>query len=173
MNATAPFGGDVLIADTSVWLRADRFPEPLKDEWTRALMNDQIATTPFVVFELFYRARNSRQRFERWRATLDGLRRVLIPDGSVYSLAREAYVADRDESVRRHATRRHSQRSHSNVYPLPRSSRRQGLPPVTGAQLPELCRTTSRCGLVTRMRASSTGRSSTALEGLASAVRSR
>lgn len=92
MSATAPFGGDVLIADTSVWLRADTFPDPLKDEWARALTNNQIATTPVVVFELFYRARNNREKFQRWREAMDHVRRLLVPDGSVWALMREAYV---------------------------------------------------------------------------------
>jgi predicted nucleic acid-binding protein len=92
VNATAPFGGDVLIADTSVWLRADQFPDPLKDEWAAALANDQIATTPFIVFELFYRARNNQEKFERWRAAMDHIRRLVVPDGSVWAFAHEAYV---------------------------------------------------------------------------------
>jgi predicted nucleic acid-binding protein len=90
VSATALFGGDVLIADTSVWLRADSFRDDLKVEWERALINDRIAITPPVAFELIYRARRDPLKFERWRDQLNELRRILIPDHSAWALANEA-----------------------------------------------------------------------------------
>jgi predicted nucleic acid-binding protein len=92
VTATVPFGGDVVIADTSVWRRTDRFPDPLKAEWEQALRADRVATTPVVVFELFYRARQNHAKYEEWREALDKVRHYLIPDRSVWALAREAYV---------------------------------------------------------------------------------
>jgi len=51
-----PFGGRVLIADTSAWARASH---PLiRDLWAAALRGRQIATCSIVTLELMYSARN-------------------------------------------------------------------------------------------------------------------
>jgi predicted nucleic acid-binding protein len=89
----SPFaGGDVLLADTSVWRRADRLPDDVAGEWERALVNNRIATSPVVVFEVLFRAaQTDLQTFERWRESLNRISRVLIPDRSVWAVAQEAY----------------------------------------------------------------------------------
>jgi predicted nucleic acid-binding protein len=92
VSATALLGGDIQIADTSVWRRTHRFPDDLKVAWESALRRDRIATTPVIVFELFYRARENRVLYEEWRGALDAIRYYLLPDHSIWSLAREAYV---------------------------------------------------------------------------------
>jgi predicted nucleic acid-binding protein len=98
LSVPAPFGGDVLLADTSVWRRADRLPGDTKNEWDRALVNNQIASSPVVLFELLYRSRNNREYFHRWRVAFEGLYRYLIPDRQVWAIAREAYVELQDGS---------------------------------------------------------------------------
>lgn len=92
MSTPAPFGGDVLIADTSVWRRADRLPNEVRQAWLRALDNEQIATTPPIVAELLYRAAEvSPAEFRRWDERLRALRRNLIPDRSIWAIAFDAY----------------------------------------------------------------------------------
>jgi predicted nucleic acid-binding protein len=92
LSVPAPFGGDVLLADTSVWRRADRLPADKKDEWDRALANNQIASSPVVLFELLYRSKDNREYFRRWREAFEALYRYLIPDRQVWALATDAYV---------------------------------------------------------------------------------
>lgn len=59
MGDEAPFGGKVLIADTSVWARASH---PLiRDLWAAALRGRQIATCSIVTLELLYSARDARE----------------------------------------------------------------------------------------------------------------
>jgi predicted nucleic acid-binding protein len=54
-----PYGGKVLIADTSAWVRASH---PLvRDSWAAALRGRQIATCSIVMLELLYAARNARE----------------------------------------------------------------------------------------------------------------
>jgi predicted nucleic acid-binding protein len=54
-----PFGGKVLIADTSVWARA---AHPLvRDLWATALRGRQIATCSIVTLELLYSSRDVRE----------------------------------------------------------------------------------------------------------------
>jgi predicted nucleic acid-binding protein len=57
--ANRPFGGGVLIADTSAWARA---AHPLvRDLWAAALRGRQIATCSIVTLELMYSARNAQE----------------------------------------------------------------------------------------------------------------
>jgi predicted nucleic acid-binding protein len=57
--ADRPFGGGVLIADTSAWARA---AHPLvRDLWAAALRGRQIATCSIVTLELMYSARNDQE----------------------------------------------------------------------------------------------------------------
>jgi predicted nucleic acid-binding protein len=59
MGAEAPFGGNVLIADTSARARASH---PLiRDLWATALRGRQIATCSIVTLELLYSARDARE----------------------------------------------------------------------------------------------------------------
>lgn len=59
MNDKPPFGGRVLIADTSAWARASH---PLvREEWAAALRGRQIATCSIVTLELLYSARNANE----------------------------------------------------------------------------------------------------------------
>jgi predicted nucleic acid-binding protein len=54
-----PFGGKVLIADTSTWARASH---PLiRDLWAAALRGRQIATCSIVTLELLYSARDAQE----------------------------------------------------------------------------------------------------------------
>ncbi len=98
MTDDDPFGGDVLLADTSVWRRSDRLPEAVAGRWQFALENNRIALSPVVAFEVLFRAAQvNLETFERWRAHLDRVRRVVIPDASVWATAQQAY----DELARR------------------------------------------------------------------------
>jgi predicted nucleic acid-binding protein len=59
MGDEAPFGGEMLIADTSVWARASH---PLiRDLWAAALRGRQIVTCSIVTLELLYAARDARE----------------------------------------------------------------------------------------------------------------
>lgn len=61
-------------------------------EWERALVNNRIAPSPVIVFEVLFRAAQTNlETFERWRESLNRVRRVLVPDASVWALAQEAY----------------------------------------------------------------------------------
>jgi len=54
-----PFGGRVLIADTSAWVRAS---DPLvRDQWADALRARQIATCSIVTLELLYSTRDAQE----------------------------------------------------------------------------------------------------------------
>ena len=55
-RADLPYGGAVLIADTSAWARAHH--AGTRSEWASALRNGQIATCPIVNLELLYSARD-------------------------------------------------------------------------------------------------------------------
>jgi predicted nucleic acid-binding protein len=92
VSTSPPFGGDVLLADTSVWRRADRLPDNVKDEWLRAVAGNQIASSPVVLVELLYRSKDSSEHFTRWRKTFAGLSRYLVPDRHVWDLVLDAYV---------------------------------------------------------------------------------
>ena len=83
MSAAAPFGGGVFIADTSAWTRADRLPPDARDEWERALVNDQIAACPPITLEILYSTRNPTD-YDEWAAKLAALRRVasINPDAN-------------------------------------------------------------------------------------------
>lgn len=57
MSDEPPFGGRVLIADTSAWARASH---PLvRDQWAAALRGRQIATCSIVTLELLFSARDA------------------------------------------------------------------------------------------------------------------
>jgi predicted nucleic acid-binding protein len=59
MGDEAPFGGKVLIADTSAWARASH---PLiRNLWAAALRGRQIATCSIVTLELLYSARDAQE----------------------------------------------------------------------------------------------------------------
>jgi predicted nucleic acid-binding protein len=83
VSATAPFGGGVFIADTSVWTRADRLPTAIRVAWERALVNDQIAACPPITLEVLYSTRNPTD-YDTWAARLNALRRVatINPDAN-------------------------------------------------------------------------------------------
>jgi predicted nucleic acid-binding protein len=53
-----PFGGSVLIADTSAWVRASH---PLvREQWAGALRGGRVATCSIVTLELLFSARDAR-----------------------------------------------------------------------------------------------------------------
>lgn len=92
MSPNLPFGGDVVLADTSVWRRADRLDKAKQDEWLQAVRQNQVAASPVILFELLHRSRNHPAYFEKWRATFAALSRYLLPDRHVWKTAEAAYV---------------------------------------------------------------------------------
>jgi predicted nucleic acid-binding protein len=70
-----PFGGGVLVADTSAWARAHQ--ESVHADWERALRGGQIATCAIVVLELLYSTRAA-DEYDRLAADLAHLRDVPI-----------------------------------------------------------------------------------------------
>jgi predicted nucleic acid-binding protein len=87
-----PFGGDVVLADTSVWRRADKLDKPKQDEWVQAVAQNQVAASPVVLFELLYRSKNNPTYFHAWRKAFAALSRYLLPDRHVWTTAEDAYV---------------------------------------------------------------------------------
>ena len=68
MNAGPPFGGAILIADTSARMRA----ESVHEQWLAAIEADQIVTCSMVTMEMLFNARdaNAVTQTERIEATL-------------------------------------------------------------------------------------------------------
>jgi predicted nucleic acid-binding protein len=89
MNVDTPFGGAVLVADTSAWARAAH-PD-VRDEWTAALRAGQIAVCSPIVLELLFAARDRDAVLAR-EADLAELRAVPVTV-SVQSTAVAALVA--------------------------------------------------------------------------------
>lgn len=76
----APFDGRLYVADTSAWMRA---PTPsIAAEWRAAVGAGQILTTPVVVMELLYSARDAEDLGSR-EARLDVLREAPLSRGAV------------------------------------------------------------------------------------------
>jgi predicted nucleic acid-binding protein len=81
----APFGGKMLIADTSVWARASH---PLiRDLWAAALRGRQIVTCSIVTLELLYAARDARE------LTIVEAEQALLRDVPVAASAQRAAIA--------------------------------------------------------------------------------
>lgn len=59
MGDERPFGGKVLIADTSAWARASH--PFIRDLWAAALRGRQIVTCSIVTLELLYSSRDARE----------------------------------------------------------------------------------------------------------------
>jgi predicted nucleic acid-binding protein len=72
-----PFGGQTLIADTSVWSVVPRAPAEVKTAWAEALRLQRIWTSPIVGLEWLHDARDSAQLEDR-REHLDLLRCVTV-----------------------------------------------------------------------------------------------
>lgn len=72
-----PFGGQTLIADTSVWSHVPRAPASVKNAWAEAIRLGRIWTSPIVGLEWLHDASNSAELEERRRA-LDLLRSVTV-----------------------------------------------------------------------------------------------
>jgi predicted nucleic acid-binding protein len=84
MGDEAPFGGKVLIADTSAWARASH---PLiRDLWAAALRGRQIATCSIVTLELLYSARDVRE------LTIVEAEQALLRDVPVAASAQRAAI---------------------------------------------------------------------------------
>lgn len=78
MSRRTAFGGDLFIADSSAWHRAN--DDTVASEWSTALENGQILTCAPVRLELLYSARNQTE-LVTLREALDVLREVPIyPD---------------------------------------------------------------------------------------------
>jgi predicted nucleic acid-binding protein len=90
VSAEAPFGGGVFIADSSAWWRADRLTDAARDEWQRALANDQIAATAPITLEILYSAQTLAD-YLWWQERLWALNRVGDIDRAAYWTAVEAY----------------------------------------------------------------------------------
>jgi predicted nucleic acid-binding protein len=82
-----PYGGAVLLADTSAWARSGQ--RAVRGEWSAALADGQIATCPVVELELLYSARDGTE-FDQRAADLAQLRNVPITR-SVTNAARQAF----------------------------------------------------------------------------------
>jgi predicted nucleic acid-binding protein len=91
--SAAPYDGHAFIADTSAWARAAA--PAVKEEWTEALRNRQIATCPIVKLELLYSARDARE-FDELEAMLAELRDVPITrsvtNAALHAFRRFAHV---------------------------------------------------------------------------------
>jgi predicted nucleic acid-binding protein len=84
MGDEAPFGGKVLIADTSAWARASH---PLiRNSWAAALRGRQIATCSIVTLELLYSARDTRE------LTIVEAEQALLRDVPVAASAQRAAI---------------------------------------------------------------------------------
>ncbi len=89
MTSDRPFGGALLLADTSAWMRA-RHPT-VSSAWSRALLDGQLVTSPLVELELSHTARDVGELAALERA-LGRLRRLRLDD----STARAALAATRE-----------------------------------------------------------------------------
>lgn len=85
----APFGGRVLIADTSTWARASH--RLVRERWAAALRGRQIATCSIVTLELLYSARDAQEL-----ATLEAEQALLRDVPVAVSAQRAAIGALRD-----------------------------------------------------------------------------
>jgi predicted nucleic acid-binding protein len=97
VSPDVPFGG-VVLADTSVWRRADKLDGSKRSEWVQAVAQNQVASSPVILFELLYRSRHNADYFNRWRKAFAGLSRYLLPDRHVWGTAQAAYVELQDKS---------------------------------------------------------------------------
>ncbi|MGH8326737.1 MAG: PIN domain-containing protein, partial [Steroidobacteraceae bacterium] len=86
MSSRRPYGGAVLLADTSAWTHAHH--PRLRDEWAAALVNGQIATCPIVELEILFSARDG-TGFDAVAGDLAQLRNVPLTR-SVTNAARQA-----------------------------------------------------------------------------------
>jgi predicted nucleic acid-binding protein len=84
-----PFGGAVLIADTSAWARASHLL--VREQWAAALRGRQIATCSIVTLELLYSARDAQEL-----ATLETEQALLRDVPVAVSAQRAAIGALRD-----------------------------------------------------------------------------
>ncbi|MFI5004050.1 MAG: PIN domain-containing protein [Solirubrobacterales bacterium] len=89
MSEEPPFGGRVLIADTSAWARASH--PFVRDLWAAALRGGQIATCSIVTLELLYSARDRQEL-----ATLETEQALLRDIPVAVSAQRAAIGALRD-----------------------------------------------------------------------------
>jgi predicted nucleic acid-binding protein len=91
VNAAAPFGGRVYLADKSAWSWADRLPDDTRREWQEAITQGLIATSPIAMLEILYSA-TSAANFEMWRQRLAALPVYLPPNRRICQLALDAYA---------------------------------------------------------------------------------
>jgi predicted nucleic acid-binding protein len=81
--------GRIYLIDTSVWVRTKH---PLiAGDWEQALLNDQLAVSPIVAFEVLYGAKN-RADFEELEGQLDALRQVPLTQGIVRDARRALHA---------------------------------------------------------------------------------
>lgn len=74
-RSSAPYEGRIFIADKSAWERAS--DAGVRDEWSEALLQGQIATCPIVKFELLFSARSGAD-YDQLDANLSALRDIPI-----------------------------------------------------------------------------------------------
>jgi predicted nucleic acid-binding protein len=98
----APYDGKVFIADTSAWAHNHR--PRVRAEWTAAIRNGQIATTPMVMVELLRSTRNG-DAFDATEAELAELHDVPMTR-SVTNAALQAFrqLAHRQPLLHRSVT---------------------------------------------------------------------
>jgi predicted nucleic acid-binding protein len=79
----------LFLIDTSVW---GRTKHPLiAADWEQALLSDQLAVSPIVIFEVLYGAKN-RADFEELEGQLDALRQVPLTQGIVRDARRALHM---------------------------------------------------------------------------------
>ena len=93
MTDETPFGGGLLLADSSAWLRAGH--PGVVEQWSAALRGGQMVTSPVVELELAYTARDADEH-ERIERALGSHRRLRLDD----STARGALGALRELAQR-------------------------------------------------------------------------
>ena len=95
MSEQPAFGGGVYLADTSVWARARQ--EPLREEWSRAILGGHVVTCPIIVMELLHSTRSAAD-FETTQERLSALRSIAMNRGiceaAIYALGRLAEISD-------------------------------------------------------------------------------
>jgi len=72
VNAEEPFGGRILVADSTVWAKLPKAPAEVQESVQRAIKAGQIRGSTIVTMELL-RGTSDREAFERRRAQMDSL----------------------------------------------------------------------------------------------------
>lgn len=91
MASGEPYGGRVLIVDSSTWIKLPRAPEAARQTFIAAVAGGQIRCSPVVLIEVLYGTENA-ETLEAERAALEELLPVPVT-ASVCRAAIQAMVA--------------------------------------------------------------------------------